>query len=297
MDIGTIGQSVVNGLTAGWIYILVAIGLTLVFGIMNIIQFAHGEIYMLGAYCSYYLFTLFGLSFWVALPITIVVTGLIGLILERYFFRPFREYFEPSVIVAIGLMMLLQTLAILIFGPDSRMMPSIIDGVLVVAGVSLSWDRILIIAVGIVLIVALFLLIQRTKIGQAMLAVSQDAGAAALQGIDINRISSITMILGSALAGIAGSLIARIFAIYPLMGTFAITKGIAVVILGGLGSIPGAIVGGLILGMIDGLIPLVLNSTMAYILGFVAIIILLIVRPQGLFGRPATTEAARAFRP
>ncbi len=297
MSVELLGQSILNGLAAGWIYILVAVGLTLVFGIMNIIQFAHGEVYMLGAYTGYYLFTLFGFNFWESLPVTIVVMGLLGLVLEKFFFRPFRDKFELSVIVAIGLMVLLQTIAVVAFGTDTRMMASIIEGVIVVGGITLAWDRLLAIFIGIVLIVALFIVIQKTKIGQAMLAVSQDPVAASLQGIDINLISSISMIVGSILAGIAGLLIGRIFSVYPFMGTFAMTKGIAVVILGGLGSIPGAIAGGLILGLIDGIIPPILNPTITSIIGFTVIIILLLVRPRGLLGRPATTEVSRAFRP
>ena len=284
MDLATLAQSILNGLSAGWIYILVAVGLTLVFGIMNIIQFAHGEIYMLGAFGSYYLCTLYGLSFWEALPITIVLIGLLGLVLEKFFFRPFRGRFELSIIVAIGLMLLLQTVAVVAFGTSTKTMPSIIPGVLTVGGVTLSQDRLLAILVGIVLISALFFLIQKTKIGQAMVAVSQDPYAAALQGIDVNRISAIAMAIGSALAAIAGSLMGSIFSTAPFMGTFAITKGIAVIILGGLGSIPGAVVGGLILGLIDGLVPPILSTTMGAVIGFVVIIIVLLLRPRGLFG-------------
>jgi branched-chain amino acid transport system permease protein len=139
-------------------------------------------------------------------------------------------------------------------------------------------------AVGIILVVALFLMIQNTKMGQAMIAVAQDPYAAALQGIDVNRISAVAMALGCALAAIAGSLMGSIFSTSPFMGTSAITKGIAVIILGGLGSIPGAVAGGIILGLIDGLVPPLLTSTAAGIVSFGVIIIVLLLRPQGLFG-------------
>jgi branched-chain amino acid transport system permease protein len=273
-----------NGLAAGWIYILVALGLTLVFGIMNIVQFAHGEIYMLGAYCSYFLIKLYGFSFWEALPLSALLVGLLGIVLERFFFRPFRGRFEPSIIVAVGLMLLLQTIAVVGFGTDTKSMGGIIPGVLKVSGVTLSWDRLIAILVGIILVAALFLLIKKTKTGQAMVAISQDIYAASLQGIDVNRISAFAMVIGCALAAIAGSLMGSIFSTSPFMGTSAITKGIAVIILGGLGSIPGAVVGGFILGLIDGLIPPLLSSTMAGIVGFGVIIIVLILRPRGLFG-------------
>jgi branched-chain amino acid transport system permease protein len=284
LSLATFVQSTLNGLASGWIYVLVALGLTLVFGIMRIVQFAHGEIYMLGAYCSYFLIKLFGFSFCEALFLTTIAIGLLGIVLERFFFRPFRDRFEPSIIVAVGLMVFLQTTAVVGFGTDTKSMGGIIPGVLRVSGVTLSWDRLLAIAVGIILVVALFLLIQKTKMGQAMVAVAQDPYAAALQGIDVNRISAVAMALGCALAAIAGSLMGSIFSTSPFMGTSAITKGIAVIILGGLGSIPGAVAGGIILGLIDGLVPPLLSSTMAGLVGFGVIIIVLLLRPQGLFG-------------
>jgi branched-chain amino acid transport system permease protein len=277
-------QSIMNGLAAGWIYVLVAVGLTLVFGIMRIVQFAHGEIYMLGAYTSYFLIKLFGFNFWIALPVTAIVIGLFGIVLEKVFFRPFRDRFEPSIIVAVGLMVLLQTTAVVGFGTDTKSMGGIIPGVLRISGVFLSWDRLLAIVVGIILVAALFLMIQKTKMGQAMVAVSQDPDAATLQGINVNRISTLAMSLGCTLAAIAGSLMGSIFSTSPFMGTFAITKGIAVIILGGLGSIPGAVAGGLILGLIDGLVPPLLSPTIAGIVGFCVIIIVLLFKPKGLLG-------------
>ena len=284
MSLATFAQSILNGLAAGWIYVLVALGLTLVFGIMNIVQFAHGEIYMLGAYCSYFLIKLYGFSFWEALPLSALLVGLLGIVLERFFFRPFRGRFEPSIIVAVGLMLLLQTIAVVGFGTDTKSMGGIIPGVLRISGVTLSWDRLLAILVGIILVAALLLLIKKTKTGQAMVAISQDPYAASLQGIDVNRISTVAMVIGCALAAIAGSLMGSIFSTSPFMGTSAITKGIAVIILGGLGSIPGAVVGGFILGLIDGLVPPLLSSTMASIVGFGVIILVLLLRPRGLFG-------------
>jgi len=279
-----LAQSLLNGLAAGWIYILVALGLTLVFGIMNIVQFAHGEIYMLGAYCSYFLIKLYGFSFWEALPLSALLVGLLGIVLERFFFRPFRGRFEPSIIVAVGLMLLLQTIAVVGFGTDTKSMGGIIPGVLKVSGVTLSWDRLLAILIGIILVAGLLFLIKKTKTGQAMVAISQDPYAASLQGIDVNRISAFAMVIGCALAAIAGSLMGSIFSTSPFMGTSAITKGIAVIILGGLGSVPGAVVGGFILGLVDGLVPPLLSSTMAGIVGFGVIILVLLLRPRGLFG-------------
>ena len=284
MTVTILAQSLLNGFAAGWIYILIALGLTLVFSIMNIIQFAHGEIYMLGAYASYFLVKLWGFSFWVALPIVALIVGLLGIVLEKFIFRPFRGQFEPSIIVSIGLMLALQTVAVVSFGSETKAMGSIIPGVLRVSGMTLSWDRLLAILAGVVLFLALFLFVQKTRIGQAMVAVSQDTYAAGLQGIDVNRISALAMAIGCSLAAIAGALMGSIFNTSALMGTTAITKGIAVIILGGLGSIPGVLAGGLILGLVYGLIPLFFNATIADLFAFGLIIMILLLRPRGLFG-------------
>jgi branched-chain amino acid transport system permease protein len=280
-----IWQGIMNGLVAGWIYILIALGLTLVFSIMNIVQFAHGEIYMLGAYGTYYFSVVYGLDYWVAVLVSVILVGILGMVLERFLFRPFRGQFELSILIAVGLMLFLQSAATIWFDPYPKSMPIIFPGVLKIWGAVVSWDRMLAVVVGIVLVLALLLIIQRTKMGQAMVAVSQDEYAAALQGINANRISAIAMITGCALAAVAGALMGAVFSITPSMGGIAITKGIAVIVLGGLGSIPGAIIGGLILGLIDGLVSVVSNTTVATVAGFVLIIIVLLVRPRGLFGR------------
>jgi len=285
MSLEIFWQGVLNGLATGGIYILVALGLTLIFGIMNIVQFAHGEIYMLGAYFTYYFSTLFGFNFWIALVFSMIIVAALGLLLERFFFRSFRNQFEPSIIVAVGLMILLQTVALVTFGAETKSMSSIVPGIFKIFGAVLSWDRLMAIIIGLFLVVALFLMIAKTKIGQAMVAVSQDSYAASLYGVNVNRTSAVALSLGSALAAIAGSLMGVVFSVYPTMGGFALTKGIAVVILGGLGSIPGAVIGGLILGQIDGLVSMVSNSTISTVVGFVLIIILLLFRPRGIMGR------------
>jgi branched-chain amino acid transport system permease protein len=160
----------------------------------------------------------------------------------------------------------------------------VFPGIIKLGGVRLSRDRLFAVVVGFVLTSVLFLVIRKTKVGKAMLAVSHDPEAAALQGINVNRISSLSMGIGSALAAIAGGLMGSILQLAPHMGTFAITKGIAVIILGGIGSISGAVAGGLILGLVDGLVPLYSNGTVAAIVGFCVIIVILLVKPKGLLG-------------
>jgi branched-chain amino acid transport system permease protein len=284
LDIITLAQSVLNGLMAGWIYILVALGLTLVLSILRIVQLAHGEIYMLGAYFAYYFCVSTGLNFFLALVISALLTGLLGIILERVFFRPFRGQFNRALISTLGLVLILQTIAIVGFGTSARAIPNPFPGTLTILGVTLSWTRLIIILISITLVSALLLFIRLTKIGQAMVAVSQDRDGAALQGIDINRISSMGMFVGCALAAVAGALVGSIFNVYPLMGGPALIKGIAVIILGGLGSIAGAIIGGLILGLIEGVVSVWLSGSIAGIISLATIVAILIWRPQGILG-------------
>jgi branched-chain amino acid transport system permease protein len=268
----------------GWIYVLVALGLTIVFSIMRIVQFAHGEIYMLGAYCTYWIAVVLGLNVFVALLLAALVMGLVGVILEKLLFRRFRGQIEGSIIVAIGLILLMQTIAAIGFGTQDKWIPTTIPGVLNIWNIKIPWERALSVIAGIILVLVLFLFIRRTKMGQAMIATSQDIEAATLQGIDVNRVSMVSMAIGCALAAIAGGLMGAIFGVQPVMGSYAMEKGIAVIILGGLGSIWGAVIGGLLLGLIDGLIPLGSNTTVASIIGFSIIVLILIVKPQGFLG-------------
>jgi branched-chain amino acid transport system permease protein len=180
-------QSILNGLVSGGIYILVALGLTLVMSIMGIVQLSHGEIYMLGAYIVYYIISGAGLHFFVALPLSVLIVGGFGIFLEKFFFRPFRGQVERALIISIGLILLLQNAVLVISGGNPRAYDSPISGVMQVLGVSISWERLFIVFIGFGLVAMLFLFIKMTKIGQAMLAISQDREGAALQGININH--------------------------------------------------------------------------------------------------------------
>jgi branched-chain amino acid transport system permease protein len=279
-----LAQSIINGLASGGIYILVALGLTLVLSIMGIVQMSHGEIYMIGSYVVYYLFRSLGLNFWLAMIISMLVVGGFGIILERFCFRPFRAEPDRAMIIAIGLILIFQNIALVVAGGTPRTYVRPISGVLRFGGISLSLERLSIVIIGTGLLVALYLFIRMTKTGQAMLSISQDREGAALQGIDINRISAIAMFLGCGLAAIAGSLVGGLFGITPTMGGFALMKGIAVIILGGLGSIPGAVIGGLIIGLIDGVMPVLTTAHIAGATGFGVIILILLFRPQGIWG-------------
>jgi branched-chain amino acid transport system permease protein len=284
LSIGALSQSILNGFSSAGIYILVALGLTLVLSIMNILQLAHGEIYMIGAYSVYYMVVGLGLNFLLALVISTLLIGGLGILLERLCFRPVRGQPDRALIIAIGLILILQNVVLSIAGGNPRSYISPFTGVLQILDVSISWERLITVLIGLGLLVALFLFIRMTRTGQAMLAISQDRVGAALQGINIDRLSAVAMFLGCGLAAIAGALVGALFSISPTMGSFALMKGIAVIILGGLGSVPGAVVGGLILGLIDGIMPVLTTTYIAGLIGFAAIIIILIFRPQGIWG-------------
>ncbi len=277
-------QGILNGLSSAGIYILVALGLTLVLSIVNIVQLAHGEFYMIGSYCMYYLMERLGLNFFLSMVIaTLFVAGL-GVAVERFGFRPLKGDPDRSMIVSIGLMLAFQNVMLAIAGGISKSIRGPFSGVVQFSGITISWDRLIIVLVTVLLVAALFLLISTTKTGTAMRAISQDRVAASLQGVSINRISATAMCLGCGLAAIAGAVVGPIFAISPTMGVTPLMKGIGVIILGGLGSLPGAVFGGLIIGMIDGIVPLYTSSYAASVISFAMVILILLVRPQGILG-------------
>jgi branched-chain amino acid transport system permease protein len=281
---GMLAQGIVNGFSSAGIYILVALGLTLVLSIVNIVQMAHGEFYMIGSYCMYYLMVRLGLNFFVAMVIaTIFVAGL-GVVVERFGFRPLQGDPDRCMIVSIGLMLALQNVMLAIAGGISKSIKGPFPGVVQAAGVTISWDRLNIVLVAVILVALLFIYIKTTKTGMAMRAISDDRVAAGLQGISINRISATAMCLGCGLAAIAGAVVGPIFAISPTMGSFALMKGIGVIILGGLGSLPGAVCGGFIIGMIDGIVPLYTSAYLASVISFAMVILILLVRPRGILG-------------
>jgi len=284
MSTAALSQSILNGFALSGIYILVALGLALVLSIMGIVQVSHGEIYMIGAYCVFYIVAILGGNFFLALVLSTLCVGGLGILLERFCFRPFRGQPDRAFTISIALILILQNVVLSLAGGNPRTYSSPFTGVLHIFSITISWKRLIIVLVGLGLLVALFLFIKMTKTGQAMLAISQEREGAALQGMNIDRISAVAMFLGCGLAAIAGALIGALFSITPTMGSFALMKGIAVIILGGLGSISGAAVGGLILGLIDGIVPALTTSHIAGLIGFGAIILILLFRPQGIMG-------------
>jgi len=279
-------QTVVNGIVTGLMYVLIASGLTLVFGILRIVNFAHGQFYMLGAFVFYVVLDLAGLGFPIAFLASVIAIGLLGLATERGLFRPLEGKSLIGVIgTTLGLMMFLEGAAELIFGPSDRNVSNIFPGVLRMGGTTLPVARLIMIGISAAVMFALYWWIQRTKSGTATRAVSQDEYAASLMGIKKTRCSLFVMGIGSALAGAAGGTLGPLFYINPYMGGVPLIKAIIVITLGGMGSIFGATLGGLILGIVEAFAYTYLGG-IAEIIGFLIIIVLLIVRPQGLFGEP-----------
>jgi branched-chain amino acid transport system permease protein len=277
-------QSAIIGLSIGAIYILMALGLTLMFGMMHIINFAHGAIYMLGAFVIYYFFYLWGIPYSLAFFIAMILLGLFGFGVERFIYRTVRGNIEPTLVALLALTTLLQAAGYPVFGPLDKNVPSVFGGNYTIFGTPISAERLMIIPVAAVLVVALYLFINKTKMGAAMRSIEQDKEAAALQGVNVNVVNAVAFAVGFSLAAAAGALMAPIFKLDPMMGEQPLLKAFIIIILGGLGSIPGAILGGLILGFIDSIVATAVGVEPAFLLSFVFIILLLLFKPNGLFG-------------
>ncbi len=284
IPIESLVQSLINGIALGWIYILIAMGLSLIFGIMRILQFAHGEVYMLGAYTIYFFSVTHGFSFFTAMLISLVMGLVLGLILERFFFRPLGGELLTTIMVALGLMIILQASVTVGFGVTPKSIPSFAPQPAEILGIMLGRDRLIAVGVSIGMILLLYLFLKKTKYGQALTASAQHPEASLLMGIDPTQMSVIAMAIGSALAAISGGLMGAIFPINPFMGGTALMKGLIIIILGGMGSLLGVVVGGMILGLIDGIAPVLAGPAAAAISPLFIVAIILVVRPQGLFG-------------
>ncbi len=282
-------QQVFNGIIVGSVYCLIAIGLTMIFGVMKIANFAHGDFSMLGAYFAiYFLLLISGWVGWIgALIIAGIGVGFIGLLVERFLFRPLLTRWTDIdiIMVSIGLFIFLENGARLIFGTAPKMIPDPFHS----QGVNLiffstSMIRLLCFLFSVVTIILLQMFLSKTKMGVAIRATSQNRNASLLMGININFIYSITFVVGSVLAGLGGVLYGTIFAVFPMMGAMPTLKAFAITILGGMGNIRGAIFGGFILGIAETLGGNYISMQYKNAIGFIIIILVLLIIPQGLFG-------------
>jgi branched-chain amino acid transport system permease protein len=278
-------ESILNGLCMGGTYILIGLGLTLILGIMNILQFAHGEIYMIGAFIVYWLCVLNGLNLYLSVVISMVVTAVIGLILERILLRPLKGVFLSYVCATTGLSLILQTVVLLIFSKGTKQLPSLWKGSFALGGeITVSKERVIALVIALVLTLALYTFLKWTRYGLAMTASAQNREGALMQGINPYLMSALVVAIGSGLAAVGGALGGSIFNLDPYMGGLGFMKGITLIVIGGLGSIPGAVVGGLVLGIAESLLSFSFGTEMGIILPLILVIAFLIFRPKGLFG-------------
>jgi branched-chain amino acid transport system permease protein len=280
-------QHLLNGLLLGATYSLLGVGLTLVFGLMNVVNFAHGEFYTLGAYAVFAVLVGASVNFFVAIPLAVVVGAVAGAVCERCLLRPLRgASIDTVMLVMIGVWIAMQNAELLGWGGVAKSVPVPFSTQPVVLGrVSVSRLRLFVFAVSGGLILGAHLLLARTKLGRAMRATFQDRETAALMGVSIERIHTVTFALGAGLAAAAGALLGPVFLVYPSMGDLASLKAFSVVILGGLGNFAGAALGGLVLGVAEELGAGYVSSGYRDAVGFLMIVAVLLLRPSGLFAR------------
>ncbi|XJZ28878.1 branched-chain amino acid ABC transporter permease [Bacillota bacterium Lsc_1132] len=279
-------QQLFNGLTIGSVYSLVALGLTLVYGILHIPNFAHGALYMMGGYVTLTMITKVGMDYWLAMFISILVVGLIGVLMERLVFHPLRE--APPIhdkIAAIGILLFLEAFAQFVWGADYQTMPTPYGNVVKILGLTFTMQRLLIVISAIVVMILLYLFLKKTFIGSAIIAMSQNREGASLVGINTDKVAMLTFMISGGLAAIASSLAAPINLVFPGMGQLVILKAFVIIILGGMGSIPGAIIGGYILGFSESLGATYISNDYKDIIAFVLLVIILSVKPTGLFSK------------
>lgn len=281
-------EQIINGLRTGSIYALIALGYTMVYGIAKMINFAHGDIIMIGAYALYVGLTLLRLPAIPAILVTVAVCTLLGVTIERVAYKPLRKAPPLAVLItAIGVSFLLQSIVLLVFGATPIPQASIVTfkGIKL-GGISISGVTVVTLVVTTICMILLTWFIQKTKLGSAMRAVSEDKGAAQLMGIDVNKTISLTFAIGSALAGVAGILyICQYQSLRPTLGSMPGIKAFVAAVLGGIGSVPGAMLGGILLGLIESLSKAYISTELSDAIVFGVLVLVLLVKPSGLLGK------------
>lgn len=282
-------QAIVNGTILGMNYALMALGLTLIFAIMGVLNFAHGQMYVLGGFVMYFVYTELGLGYVGGFVAAIATLVLVGLIFERFFFRralriATRE--ESTMLLAAGTALLLESLILVLFGEKQRGMPPMVSGVYKLFGTYVPAGRALIFFIALAAVVLFILFMQYTKPGRALRAIAQDKEVTALQGVNINRYSALGFAIGAGLTGFAGALLVTVFAVNSGLGTSVSIKAFIMVMLGGAGVVSGAIIGAFVLGYAEALGYALIPGSMTYLLIFIGLIMFLVLRPQGIMGKP-----------
>lgn len=279
----------VNGISLGSIYALIALGYTMVYGIAKMLNFAHGDIIMVGGFTIFTAMSTTWCPVWLSVIIGIIVCTVLGVLVEKVAYKPLRNAPPLAVLItAIGVSYLLQNVALLIFGSAAQSFTSIVKNVapVTIGGVTISMETIISIVVSVIIMICLNLFINKTKAGKAMLAVAEDKGAAELMGINVNSTISLTFAIGSALAAVASALLCSSYPqISPYTGSMPGIKAFVAAVFGGIGSIPGAMIGGILLGIIENLSKAYISSQLSDAIVFLVLIVVLIVKPTGIMGK------------
>ncbi len=284
--IETILAQLVNGLVIGAVYSLIAVGLTLIWSIADIPDFAQGGIYTFAAFAAYFTVTLLHFPYFFSLVVAVITGTLLSVTIEKVCYRPLRGSPFSQLLVAIALFFLLANLAIFLWTPKAKILPSPLEGIILnFAGFSVSLQRITVIAAAFALFIAVNFLLKRTKLGKAIRATAQDPETATLMGINRDFIYTVIFALGGCLTAIAAALIAPLYAVYPEMGTLPLLKALVVVVFGGMGSFIGALAGGFLLGLIETFGAIYVSVAYQHGFAFIILILTLIFKPGGLFGR------------
>ncbi len=281
-----IAQQLFNGLVIGSVYVLIALGLTVIFGILGVAHFAHGSVAMFGGYVTFYFTQRLGISFFPAMLLAMPCGMVLGMLIERLAYRPVRD--DPHInafIVALGLTLVIDKTNLLLFGADQVVIPTSYRRVFDFGGLAVVELRLYVLLTAVLLVLLMSILLNRTKMGKAVRALAQNRPAAILMGVNVERVSSVVFAISSALGVAAGALVGALFAVAPGVSEALVVKGFAVLILGGLGSIPGAIVGGLVLGMSETLAAGLISSAYKDVIAFLVMIVVLLFKPEGLMGK------------
>jgi len=286
MDLAIFSQVIVNGILTGGLYALIAVGLTLIFGVMRVINFVHGETLMLGSYLTYFLFTLLGIDPFISLPLAIFALFVLGVAIQHFFINPVLDTPHLNqILLTFGLVLIIQNLALILWSGNYISMTTRYSAISLKFGpLSVGLTRFLGLVIAIFLTILLTVVLKRTEWGKSVRAVTQDREAAMLMGIDVNRVNMVAFGVGSAMGGAAGVVTSMIMYVFPLVGMIFVLKAFAIVVLGGFGSIGGAVLGSLILGLTESIVTNYVPNGSGWAEGvsFVVMILILVIRPKGL---------------
>lgn len=279
-------EQVINGLMMGSIYVLVALGMVLIYGVMHVVNFAHGVLFTLGGYLGHFFYYRVAESYLLAIVLAVLSLAIIGVLLERGVFRPLSGNLRNQVIASLGLILFLENLVVALWGASAlQWKVASADRLVQIGDLRFSQHHLGIIVITMVLVTALGLFLKYTRFGTAIRATSQSQEAAVVVGIPVRRVQWSTFAIGCMLAGVGGAMVGPLFLVFPQMGDVPLIKGLAGILLGGMGSVPGAVVGGMVLGLTEAISTLYLPTDYRDSIAFMVMVLILLVRPQGLFGQ------------